>query len=178
MEKRSRMRIAKIHFSAMFAPDRLVVHSTLYGLNSVHIREYISIDNCYYPTLTGVCFSIAQLIELVDMFGTIDDQLNRQDANGSFMFILKGDFRLVIPGEKNGLDFFRGYASEGVQRDAPSKTRIFVPISQWSMLKAKLREVIHRPLMFVSDEKCSHPNQKKLRDCQDCFPADSVCNVM
>src|SRR6266516_1812492 len=73
------MRMMKIHYSVDYASGRFVVYSCFQDQLLVHIRDYITMGTCIYPSNDGVCFRIYQRIDLVRKFAEIDEQLKRQN---------------------------------------------------------------------------------------------------
>src|SRR6266516_7591359 len=78
------MRMMKIYYSADYALGRLMVYSRFQDQLLVHIRDYVTMGTCIYPSKDGVCFRVYQLIDLVRKFTEIDEQLKRQNDSTSY----------------------------------------------------------------------------------------------
>ncbi len=156
------MRMMKIHYSADYASGRFVVYSRFQDQLLVHFRDYVIMGTCAYPSKDGVCFRVYQLIDLVRKFSEIDEQLKQQNDSTSYESHL-GEGSYVRINSKYDSVVLCSY-------NDPVRNEISIPSSQWTSLKEKLNELINGCLERCAIKGCSHPNNIRMMDCQECFP--------
>ncbi len=164
------MRMMKIHYSMDFASGRFVVYSRFQDQLLVHIRDYVIMGTCIYPSKDGVCFRVYQLIDLVNKFAEIDEQLKRQNDSTSYEEHLGEGLYVTIDSKYGGVVLCNYNDPDGQLRIVPVKNEISIPSSQWASLKEKLNELISGCLERCAVKGCSHPNNIRMMDCQECFP--------
>src|SRR6266516_5376371 len=157
------MRLMQIHYSAAYASGRFVVYSRFQDQNLVHIRDYVTMGTCACPSEDGVSFRVYQLVDLVRKFTEIDEQLKQQNDSTSYECHL-GEGSYVRINSIHDSVVLCSYSD-------PVKNEISIPSSQWTSLKEKLNELINGwPERCAIKGCCSHPNNIRMMDCQECFP--------
>lgn len=168
-------------YDATFWSGRHLVLSNYNGRVLIHVREYMSIDGREYPTKKGACFTPLRLVKLRAMTSDIDEALNRQRVNVSYIppvmvgaplykEHIGGGTYVSVSEQYNGVDFRRYWKPEDAQEPVPTKSGIYLPVAQWKALKSQLNELYaaHSELLIAED--CFHQNQMGQVGCCECDP--------
>ena len=173
---------ARVGFEVSFHPGRRLVFSSFNGQDLIHIREYMRMGEREYPTKKGVCFTPGRLRVLRGKIGEIDEALRQQEVNTSYNVSLEGrslyrthlgaGIYASISEQFKGVSLRRYWVPEGQQAVVPTKNGIFIPASQWPVLKVKINELLaaHPELSDAVECINSHDNQFGLLDCRECMP--------
>jgi len=173
------------HFKEEFAPGRFLVYSSFNGQNFIHIREFGFTKEREYPTRKGVCLTPGHLRALRERVARIDNILAQLETNTTYIIPVKrGDplFKEHLGGaifatvSQNYLGVnLRRYFQPPAQniQTLPTKNGIYLPLTQWSSLKAKLDELydVYPELNNAVECHATHGgNQMEYFSCRECSP--------
>jgi hypothetical protein len=171
------------NFDVSFYPGRRLTTSVFNGQFLIHVREYMRMGDRDYPTKKGVCFTPGRLKLLREKMGEIDLALTQQEVNAScgvalvestnlFKTHLGAGIYVSVDEKYSGVDFRRYWIPERKDVIVPTRSGIFLPISQWASLKQKLDMLLaaHPELLDAKECALSHDNQFGMIGCHECMP--------
>jgi len=176
---------SEVDFNVEFAPDRVLSCVLFNGQLWVHIREFVTFEGRTYPSKKGAAFTPARLKVLLNKIEEIDEELRQQSATvsykvekGVYKTHLGGGVYATVGGKFHGVDLRRYWVPPKQLREMPTRNGIFLPMSQWRSLKAKLNDLLaEHPEVRISEE-CFHQNQMGLLDCRECLPFGWMINSL
>jgi len=177
-------------FDAEFHPGRHLVVSLFNGKELIHIREYQSENGKEYPTKKGACLTPGRLRELWGRISDIDAVLQQLELKSTEDAIvgdgepvykehLGGGLYVSINEKFCGVDLRRYWMPPAQNiRIQPTRSGIYLPISQWRALKAKLNELLATYPELWNVEMCRElhgDNQMDHYMCRECTPFGYDC---
>ena len=172
-------------FREEFAPGRFLIYTRFNGQAFIHIREFVSKEGREYSTKKGVCLTPGRLRALRERVARIDNLLTQLEAGTAYIAPVKrgdplfkehlgGTIFATVSERYPGVNLRRYFQppAQNIQT-LPTKNGIYLPLAQWSSLKAKLDELYaeHPELSSAVECHMTHGgDQTEFFGCRECTP--------
>ena len=171
-----------LQFDELFHPGRRLSLSKFKSQLYIHIREYYKLNDVEKPGKKGIALTVNRLKHLWSNIEEVDDALQQlkmgTPCSGEDGTVYKqhlgGGIYLSINQQYPGVDIRKFWRPSNCLSIAPSKTGIFIPISQWASLKDKLKDLYGKYPKLDFVETCLHQNQLAFLDCSECCPFNNL----
>lgn len=181
-DQRSMMWFEDLKFNESFHPGRRLSLSVFNSQLYIHIREFFMVKDVEMPTKRGVALNMDTLKMLRSNFQGVDNTLRQLEMGATSEIVhedgtvyrehLGAAIYLTINKRMGGVDIRKFYKPQNSLSIAATKTGIFIPKSQWTVLKDRINELYNKYPKLDYIDMCifNHQNQEAFLECSQCCP--------